>query len=322
MSRHYTPIADLLPSVFHNDTDSFEQINSYLGLADEIIRAYVSRVEELSVWLSPNGPRNAWPADVPLEAGIDDVLDAYVALFDELAAWTGFTFPEWWVTSVDDGHPSDDRLADLRRRRTYLAKSARLWRRRGTPRGFLDWLCLAFDVAPEHRPYLLEHFKFGRPSCPDDDGSEPVDVGPEPGLRATLLVPSTPAFDRPEMRRLLTGFVETYAPAHVHIRVCWVNDDFELYEVVNDDGTTEVRELPGPRPTTGTAAEIEAWRLAVEEYRSHVRCVLCALVDETSHEAGIGVEACIDKGQSTDRLGIGRLPGGGRVPNDPSPPNP
>lgn len=298
MTGRYTPIAELLPSVFQSDADSFDQISSYLSLADELQRGYLDRLEHLNLWLSPNGPRSAWPLDVAVDAGTDEVIDAYVALYDELASWTSFVFPSWWVID-DDGV----RRPDLARRRSYLARAARFWRRRGTPRGFVDWISFAFDIEPAMRPYLLEHFKFGRPQCPDAE--EP---GPEPWLRATLLMPSTEQFEAPEMRRILMRFVETYAPAHVHVRVCFVDTTFELYET--DDG---VLELPGPRPgPEADPSDVEAWQADVAAFREHVQCLLCALVGDTSHETGLTIATCIDEGEARDRLGVGRLPGGGR----------
>lgn len=308
MSR-YTPVAQLLPSVFKADRDSFEQVGSFLGLADEILRGHAERIEEISSWLSPNGPAAAWPPDTAFDAGADPVIASYLRLYDELARWTGFVFPDWWVVDLDtddDGVIDVARVPDLQRRRDYLARAARLWRRRGTPRGFVDWISFAFRIEDAHRPYLLEHFKFGRPSCPD--AAEP---GPEPELRASLLVPSTESFDRPEMRRLLMAFVETYAPAHIHMRVCWVAEDFDLFAFINEDGDPDTILQPGSRLD---AVDLAAWDEAVDALRTHVSCVLCSLVDETTHETALRIADCIDEGEARDRLGIGRLPGGGVVP--------
>jgi len=303
MSSRYTPIAELLPAVFQNDAESFDQIDSYLSLVDDVQRGYLDRLEQLDLWLSPNGPRSAWPLGLPLDAGADRVIDAYGELYDELAGWTAFVFPSWW--SVGEGA---GRRIDLERRRNYLARAARFWRRRGTPRGLMDWICFAFGIEDDVRPWFLEHFKYGRPEIPEEQDVEP---GPEPWLRATLLVPSTPQFDQPEMRRILMRFVETYAPAHVHVRVCFVDLAFELYET--DSG---VQDLPGPRPRPDDELGLAAWRADVDDFREHVRSLLCALGGNTSHESAMTISNCIDDGEAKDRLGVGRLPGGGLFVGD------
>ena len=302
----YSPIASLLPSVYQEDEHSFDQIDSFLGLVDHLHRSRAARLEEMASWLSPAATAFEWPADVPFDAGADPVIAAYERLFDELAKLTAFRFPDWWTVEVDG-----DVQPDLERRRHYLTNAARLWRRRHTPRGFLAWLVLAFGIEPDAVPFLLEHFKFGRPEC--EDAPEP---GPEPGLRATLLVPSTDDFDNAERRRLLERFVLRYSPAHVHVRVCWVAEDFWIYDADDGDGGIERRELPGPRPdkpedpadVPAWELEVAAWELAVQQFRTHVQCLLCALVDETPHGLGLKVRACIDVGGAEDRLGIGRLP--------------
>lgn len=307
MTGHYTPLAALLPSVYQDDHRSFEQLDSYLGLVDNLQRAYVQRLENLQIWLSPNAITHSWPADSRVDGGADPVIDSYARLYDELASWTGFAFPQWWTVEVDGVT-----RPDLARRRRYLARAARIWRRRGTPRGFVDWISFAFGIEPAMHPFFLEHFKFGRPEC--DDATEP---GPEPWLRATLLMRSTDRFDRPEMRRLVTTFVETYAPAHVHVRVCWVAEDFELYET--EDG---VLPLPGPRPVGADAAAVGEWEEAVAAFQEHIKCLLCSLVGETSHQSAMAIADCVDAGEGKDRLGHGRLPGGGRIPDSPADPTP
>ena len=299
-SARYTPIATLLPSVYQEDGESFDQIDSFLGLIDDLHRAYAERIEELSSWLSPAATRFAWPPDVGFDAGADVLLDAYRRLFDELATWTAFEFPDWWTVPMEVGKRRH--IVDLNRRSDYLARAARLWRRRHTPRGFVEWVAFAFQIDPVHYPYLVEHFKFGRPGC--DHVLEP---GPEPWLRATLLVPSTDYFDRAEPRRVLERFVARYAPAHVHLRVCWVPEDFWIYEV-DTGGVTERRHLPGPRPRPDDEAGVANWENEVAAYTRHVTCMLCSLVDETPHGLGVRVRNCIDEGEAQDRLGLGRLP--------------
>jgi hypothetical protein len=275
-SPDYLPLAYDLPAVYQEDEESFAQLDSYLGLVDELNRAVLSRLESITTWLSPLAPET-WPPALPLDAGKDAVLNALLAVLDELAAWTGFRFPVSWPRNA----------AGIARRRAYLLRAARLWRRRGTPRGFLDWFCLAFAVADADRPFLLEHFKFGAPVAADGE------TGPDPWLRATLLVRSTPTFTDVSRRREAIAFVNRYLPAHVHARVCWVKPDFGL------DG------VPGP---AAAAADVVA-------YRTKVRRLLCSLVSFVDHANGIRIWECVDEGRAIDRLGIGRLPGGGEIPD-------
>lgn len=275
-SPDYTPLAHELPAVYQEDVASFAQVAGYLGLADDLLRAYVDELDDLTTWLSPLAT-GMWPPGLPASAGAEAVLAAQLAVLDELARWMGFAFPPSWTA---DG-------AGLEKRRRFLLRAARLWRRRMTPRGLLDWFCLAFDVAEADRPWLVEHFKFGSPLGEDGE------TGPDPGLRATLFVPSTAQFTDFSRRREAIGFVERSAPAHVHVRVCWVRPGFTLAPV------------PGP----GAAAS------EVDAFRTRVRRLLCSMVSFVDHANGIRIWTCTDEGRPIDRLGTGRLPGGGDIPD-------
>lgn len=270
MTVTYTPIAEGLPAVFRDDADSFAQIDSYLGLVDDLHREYIACLEELGAWLSPAA--SVWPPGLPLDAGAKALLGRYEELYDELAAWVGFVFPGSWPRGA----------AGLERRRTFLLHAARLWRRRGTPRGFIDWFCIYFGITEAaHRPWLLEHFKFGRPASDDA-------VGPAPWLRATLLIPAEAPIRGVDQRAEARHFVERYAPSHVAMRVCWVEPGFELPALTPYDD-------PDARAS----------------YREKVREQLCTLVGFTDHASALHLGECIDDGRFEDRLDSGRLPGGG-----------
>ncbi len=268
----YTPLAAQLPAVYAEDSDSWAQLESYLGLADDLNRAYAERLAELATWLSPEAT-SLWPGDRAVGMTEDAVLARYQAVFDELARWFAFRFPPSW--GVD--------AASLRQRQTFLARAARLWRRRGTPRGFVDWFAFWFRTEPADRPILVEHYKFGQPT-----GSS-GEVGPEPWLRATLFVPSTEPFSDFNRRREAIWFAEQFAPAHVHVRVCWVKPGWSLDPV------------PGPGATPSDIAA----------YRKRVNGVLCSLVSFVDHANGIHIWECVDEGRPVDRLNVGQLPGGG-----------
>lgn len=274
-SPDYLPLALHLPAVYQEDQESFAQLDSYLGLADDLARAAMSTVEDVEHWLSPEAG-SLWPPGVPLDAGAPAVLAAYRALYDELAAWFAFRAPVSWGTDA----------AGLEKRRRFLRVAARTWRRRATPRGLVDWFCLAFDRSPADRPLLVEHFRVVDPDASDVDERDPW-------LRATLFVPATAPFADFTRRREAIAFVDRYAPAHVQVRVCWTRPgDFDLDPV------------PGPG---ATPAQIDTWR-------ERVRGVLCGLVSFVDHANGVHIWECVDEGLSTDRLGVGRLPGGGVSP--------
>ncbi|MFF0204623.1 hypothetical protein [Streptomyces sp. NPDC005017] len=277
MAAEYTTIATHLPGVFAADRESFEQIEGFLALVDDLNRAYLDRLAELPLWYSPAGA--AWPPGLPADAGGDALLTRISELYDELADWYGFVFPGTWRDAQG-----------LTRKREFLEKAARLWRRRGTPRGFLDWFCLWFGLSePSQRPLLVEHFKYatageraGTPHTDTDGRRRPL-----PWLRATLFVPVSAAFPDAAARTEASLVVERYAPAHVLTRLCWVPDGFVL----------ERRQGPG-----ADDPETE------EEFRERVRGLLCGLVDLTEHKDGLRLGSCIDEGAAADRLDVGRLP--------------
>ncbi|MFI9550362.1 hypothetical protein [Nonomuraea endophytica] len=269
MAAEHTPVAAGLPGVFAAHGDSFAQVEGFLAMVDELHRGYLDRLADLPAWLSPAG--SAWPPGTSPQAGGDVVLNRLAELYDELAAWFGFVLPGSW------SGPG----AGLARERAFLEKAARLWRRRGTPRGFADWFCLWFGVtAGAERPVLLEHYKYG---TPEGSGGE---TGPDPALRATLLVPATERFSDPAVRAEAALFVDRYAPAHVLMRLCWARPDFTLGDV------------PGPGADPA----------AVEQFRTRVRGLLCSMVDFIDHQSGVRVWECVDEGRAIDRLDVGRLP--------------
>ncbi len=266
----YTRLAQLLPAVYQDDAASFAQVDAFLGLADELDHAYLERLEDLGLVLGPDAALR-WPADLPLDAGGDSLLAAYLEAYDEVATWAAFAFPASWTRDV----------AGVAKRRAFLAKAARLWRRRGTPRGFLDWFCLAFDIAPAARPYLLEHFKVAGPP------PTPTPIG-DAELTGTLFVPSTAQFADYRRRHEAIEFVSWYAPAHVLLRVCWAPPDFVV----------------PPPPTPGTAT----YDADLDTYRADLRALLCTVTSFIDHANGIRIWECIDAGRPIDRLDVGHLP--------------
>jgi hypothetical protein len=271
VAADYTRLSAHLPAIYADDARSFAQIESYLGLVDDLNRAYVERLAELATWLSPEAIA-LWPGDVPVDGGGDAVLARYLDVYDELARWFAFVYPPSWGRGA----------ASLAQRRDFLGRAARLWRRRGTPRGFVDWFSFWFRVAPADRPFLVEHFKFGTPTS---GGS----TGPAPELRATLFVPSTAQFSDFNRRKEAIGFADRYAPAHVHLRVCWVRPGWSL----------------DPVPKAGAPQNV------IDDYVKRVNKMLCSLVSFVDHANGIRIWECIDEGRPVDRLNVGQLPGGG-----------
>ncbi|QDG66678.1 hypothetical protein NIBR502772_11100 [Pseudarthrobacter sp. NIBRBAC000502772] len=276
-SPDYTRLSAQLPVVYQEDAVSFAQIDAYLGLADELSHAVVEHLADLLLSLGPDATLR-WPTDVPLDAGADALLASYLASYDDVAAWASFVFPASWTR--------DER--GLSRRREFLARCARLWRRRGTPRGFLSWFSLYFGLPPSGAPYLLEHFKAPGAALT--------------GLpyTATLFIPGNHGFDGWARREEAVDFVRRYAPAHVSIRVCFI--DPGLF------GDLAVLASPPVLPDEPTVANLDAYATAIEKQQKELNALLCSVVSVVSHESGIHIHECIDAGRGIDRLGVGLLP--------------
>jgi len=263
----YRPVAEHLPAVYQSDADSWAQVRAYLALVDALNRSALAALEDLPLWLSPDA-RALHPPGLRESASADEVYDRYLALADELADWFGFSFPETWRVP-------GDREQELDRKLEFCRRAARFWRRRGTPRGFYAFLCYWFELDDKvDRPVLVEHFAL-RPHAAD----------PEEGARqVTLFVPRGPAFAKYERRRELIRFVDRYAPAHLVMRVCWINPKqlANLY----------------PAPTDTAAVK-----------RTKLRALLDTVGDFTPEPDGIHLELSPFPDRPLDRLGHGTLPG-------------
>lgn len=280
-SPDYLPLALDLPAVYREDQASFDQIDSFLGLADTLLRDRLTDLAEAEQWLGPDGLR-MWPPGLRTDAAWPQVRDAHLAGQAELAAWTGFEFPATWPATP----------TGLTRRRTYLLRAARIWRRRATPAGLVSWFRLAFgDALQGAVPELVEHFRVVDPDPGPDGIAELTDL--DPWLRATLFVRGDGAFAALTRRRQAVAFVDRYAPAHVLVRVCWV--DPERFH------------LPAP-PTPGDDPEV------VVGWQEAMRTILCSLVSYVDHAHAIRVWTCADQGGASDQLDVGALPGGGTTP--------
>ncbi|MGZ4354324.1 MAG: hypothetical protein ACXVZ4_12330, partial [Gaiellaceae bacterium] len=181
------------------------------------------------------------------------------------ADWFAFAFPETWRVP-------DDRDAELDRKREFLLRAARIWRRRGTPRGFYAWLCFWFgiDGTADHdeRPLLIEHYKY-RAVEDDVDGAWTI----------SLYVPVTSRWDDYGRRRELVEFCARHLPAHLVVRICWIGADDTRYTEFD--------------PTDVAA----------------VRTLLATAGDYTPEVDGIHLEREEPKGSPLDRLDQGTLPG-------------
>jgi hypothetical protein len=280
-SPDYTRLAYQLPAVYQESPGSFAQIDAYLGLADELSHAIVERLEDLLLSLSPDSVLR-WPTDVALDAGEDELLASYLRTYDEVAAWAGFTFPASW--GADE--------AGVSVRREFLARCARLWRRRGTPRGFLSWFSLYFGLsattAVPEVPYLLEHFK-----------APAAGVTGEP-FTATLFVPYHTTFSDWTRREEAVDFARRYAPAHVAVRVCFV--DPKTFAAL---GTLVANPM---LPPGAGAAALKAYQDEVTTQQADLNALLCTVVSVVDHASGVHIFECIDEGRPIDRLDVGHLP--------------
>lgn len=278
-SADYTRVAEQLPAVYRDDADSFAQIDAYLGLMDELNHEYAQMIEDLAWALGPDAALH-WPAAVPLRAGADALREHHIATYDTLARWFGFEVPGMWPRN-DEG---------LARRRQFVTRASRIWRRRGTPGGFVDWFCLFFGVDESvGRPFLLEHHKIAY-----------LIPGAGP-FTATLLVPNTGPFHDIAGRVAAAEFARLHAPAHVALRMCFVGLDH----------LGSVKPLTDPLTRTDQS-DIE-WANQVAEHASLLRELLCTVVSEVRHADGLQVFRCPEPGATAkprpeNHLGLGRLP--------------
>jgi hypothetical protein len=276
-SPDHTRLASQLPALYQDDAASYAQIDAFLGLADELSHAHLERLEDVVLQASPDAMLR-WPPEVPLDAGADALLSSYLETYDEVASWLGFVFPAGW--------PSTE--AGLGKRREVLARMTRLWRRRGTPRGFLDWFCRYFDVAETDRPLLVEHFKAPGPQFPDEPWT------------ATLFVPSTAQFENFARRRESVEFVDWYAPAHIWIRVCFVAPGFFAAH--------GFLLAPPTLPANPTQDDVKTYAAEVVTHQKDLNGLLCSVLSVVSHANGVHIFECVDDGRGIDRLGVGLLP--------------
>ncbi len=263
----YRELADHLPGLYREDPESWAELSGYLEVVDHLFRAYLIELEDLPVWLSPSA-RSVGPPGVPPDQAAGTMYRQYDALFEELAAWSGWKIPGSWRT--------DSRERNLDRIEGFLSRAARVWRRRGTPRGFASWFCLYFRLyRSRERPYLIEHFKY-RPPDAATAGANPDDED-EWALRVTLLVPVTSTFEEYARRREARQFLDRHLPAHLLGRLCWVPEGFSLD--LDDEGA--------------------------------VRDVIRGLGSFVPHDDGIHLLSRPERGRVQDLLDSGHLPGGG-----------
>jgi hypothetical protein len=286
-SADYTRLAAQLPPIYQEDAASYAQVDAYLGLADELNHAVVERLEDLMLGLGPDATLR-WPTTLPLDAGRDALLASYLNTYDEVARWVGYVFPASWGTDVDG----------LARRREMLARSARLWRRRGTPRGFLSWFALYFGLTTDpdqdldepdpELPYLLEHYQ-----------APGAAITGEP-YTATLFVPLTATFEPWGRREEATEFARRYAPAHVLMRVCFVDPKtFATLGVLTATPTL---------PPTPDKTDLATYLADLSTRQADLNQLLCSVVSVVNHGSAIHIYECIDQGEHKDRLDVGRLP--------------
>lgn len=274
----YRPASDVLPAVYEEDPGSYEQVTGYLGIADDLLRAHLAALEDVTAWLSPEARhvRPPGPSSGLLDPEGDAArqLEAVRAVFAELAGWFAFQLPRSWDRLDPSGEV--DLEATLDRHREFLLRAARIWRERGTPRGFLAWLCFWFELEDdEELPLLLEHFKYRDDHTLGQEGETREDIFAH---RVSLLVPLGP-FDAHERRRELVQFVARHAPAHLLVRVCWVPEGFEPPPLDDPDA---VREL------------------------------LTTITSFVEEDDGFHLGKCpLEDAGPRDRLGQGVLPGGG-----------
>jgi hypothetical protein len=157
----------------------------------------------------------------------------------------------------------------------------------------VDWFCVYFGItAPTERPYLLEHFKV--PGGTFD--AEP--------FTGTLFVPNSEPFEDYRRRLEAAQFARWYAPAHVALRVCYVDVDAIEAEVGLID--------PPILDPDATDDEVAEYAGKVAQHAIDLRTLACTVVSVVNHSNGIRIYGCALDGdvpeRSVDLLGLGKLP--------------
>jgi hypothetical protein len=292
-SADYTRNAATLPALYQDDAASFAQVDAYLGLADDLNEALVDTLDSLSWDMGPDAAAR-WPAHVPLGAGRDALMEALTDRYDQLTQWFALDAPSSWGLGE----------TGVVARRRFVSRAARLWRRRGTPRGFVDWFCTYFGIeAATERPFLLEHFKV------------PGGVLDAEPYTATLFVPNSAAFADYRRRLEAAQFARWYAPAHVVMRVCYV----EMGRLETLLPFTS----PATLPASATDDELAAYGRKIRDHATFLRELACSVVSVVDHGNGIRIFGCADDGEEPfvppynpavhterpiDHLDVGSLP--------------
>ncbi len=287
----YTRNSATLPALYQDDAVSFAQVDAYLGLADDLNEAVVELIEDLTFGLGPDAALR-WPTDLPLSAGPDALVASLTERYDALAAWFAFDVPTSWG-SGEQG---------LAARREFVARAARIWRRRGTPQGFLDWFTLYFAYRPatadddgDEVPFLLEHFK-----VPGGNFS------PDP-YTATLFVPNLPQFSDYRRRIEAAQFTRWYAPAHVSLRLCFI--------APGRLATQATFSTPLTLAPDADEDAVTEYSKTLRDHAKELRQLACDIVSLVDHANGIHIYGCDDDGipvndteRSVDHIDIGKLP--------------
>lgn len=281
-SADYTRTAATLPAVYNEDAVSYSQLDAFLGLADALHQGLLELLEDLSFATGPDAALR-WPTDLALNTGADALLADLAERYDALAQWFAFETPGSWGVAEQG----------VATRRLFLSKASRLWRRRGTPAGFIDWFCVYFGIdSSQHRPYLLEHFKV------PGGGFEA-----EP-YTATLFVPNSTPFADYRRRLEAAQFARWYAPAHVAVRVCYV----PVGAIEAEIGLAD----PAQLPANPTAAQYSQYVTDAVQQSIDLRTLACNVVSVVDHGNGIHIYGCGLPGdepeRSIDLLGIAKLP--------------
>jgi hypothetical protein len=281
-SPDFTRTATTLPALYHEDPQSYQQLDGYLGLADALHEAMLELLEDLEFGVGPDAALR-WPTDLPLDVGADALLGELTSRYDALATWFGYETPGSWGAAE----------SGVATRRQFLSKAARLWRRRGTPAGLIDWFCLYFGITEaQERPYLLEHFKV--PGGTFD--AEP--------FTGTLFVPNSAQFEDYRRRLEAAQFTRWYAPAHVALRVCYVS----LGSLETEIGLLN----PPTLEPDATDDEVDDYSELVAQQAIDLRTLACSVVSVVNHSNGIRIYGCGLEGdepeRSIDLLNLGKLP--------------
>lgn len=245
----YCPSYSELPEIYRRDSRSWEQIQDYMGMVDSLCRQYLNDLIEFPLWMSP-AALDLFPPGSSFTQSARKIAEQQNAALDEVARWMAFDFPQHEIWQINRSDNVQQCRQVLERKADLLRRLPKLFRERGTPKGFLAFFCFCFGLDPRSEnecPILIEHFNY-RGTGPDSDEKRPRNKTPEIrsgdpigvkcerekkdrvddgfAWRCTMLLPQHEVFDSWSKYKTIIHWIHRNKPAHVLIDTYLVTASF------------------------------------------------------------------------------------------------